>query len=177
MENQKSAFERIAIGFCILGLGVILGHGWSYYQTKSVHILLQTAQKELVNNQLDIIMLQDRISELEKQTKNLKLNSANEIQLLTTGYCNSHICINDPRWQDGITATGTVAKRGVCAADWDILPVGTELYVEGYGWCRIEDRGGKIKGYHIDLFFDTYEEAKAWGKKIIKVVVKKEEKK
>ncbi len=92
-----------------------------------------------------------------------------------TGYSNDPISINVPEWLDGRTATDTLARRGVCAADWRIFPVGTVLVVPGYGHCRVEDRGSAVKGAHLDLFFDSYKEARAWGVKYATVeVIRKE---
>ncbi len=64
----------------------------------------------------------------------------------------------------GMTASGTMARKGTIAADTSLYPMGTIMYVEGYGYGRVEDRGGKIRGEHIDLFFATHKQAREWGK-------------
>jgi len=64
----------------------------------------------------------------------------------------------------GVTASGTDAKVGTLAADTSRYPFGTMMYVPGYGYGRVEDRGGAIKGDHIDLFFKTHKEALEWGR-------------
>lgn len=51
----------------------------------------------------------------------------------------------------GRTFSGTEVKKGVCATDPKVIPLGTNFYVEGYGLCRAEDIGGAIKGNKIDL--------------------------
>jgi 3D (Asp-Asp-Asp) domain-containing protein len=71
----------------------------------------------------------------------------------------------------GMTASGTKAKRGTIAADTDIYPMGTIMYIEGYGYGRVEDRGSAIKGQHIDIFFKDHDEALRWGNRIMKVKV------
>ncbi|MBQ2764366.1 MAG: 3D domain-containing protein, partial [Firmicutes bacterium] len=43
------------------------------------------------------------------------------------------------------------------------IPLGTRLYVEGYGYCIAEDTGGLIKGDRIDLFLGSEAECEAWG--------------
>jgi len=82
----------------------------------------------------------------------------------TTGYCPMPPCV-DEKWADGMTASGTKARRGVCASDWVYFPKGAVLHVPGYGMCVVEDTGNPdvVHGKHLDLFFDTYEEAVAWG--------------
>ena len=64
----------------------------------------------------------------------------------------------------GITASGTRAKKGTIAADTRKYPFGTVMYIQGYGYGRVEDRGRAIKGEHIDLFFPSHKEALRWGK-------------
>lgn len=65
----------------------------------------------------------------------------------------------------GVTASGTRARHGTAAADRDYYPFGTVLYVPGYGYARVEDTGGDIKGPHrIDLWFPSEREAFRWGR-------------
>lgn len=63
----------------------------------------------------------------------------------------------------GITSTGTQAQRGTLATDHRYLPVGTIIHVPGYGVGIVEDTGGALKGYHVDLFFTTRKQALIWG--------------
>ena len=85
-----------------------------------------------------------------------------------TGYCPGPPCVH-PKWADGITAAGTPARYGVCAADWEVFPKGSLFEVEGYGRCRVEDTGNAVRGKHLDLYFDTAEQAKEWGVKNMRV--------
>lgn len=84
----------------------------------------------------------------------------------TTGYCDHPPCV-DEKWADGLTASGTPAKRGVCAADWAVFPRGAVLSIPGYGLCTVEDTGNPdyVNGLHLDLFFETESEAWHWGVK------------
>ena len=65
----------------------------------------------------------------------------------------------------GITATGKVAVEGIIAVDPKIIPLGTSVEIKDIGVFIADDRGGKIKGNRIDIFFDSKEEAKDFGKK------------
>jgi 3D (Asp-Asp-Asp) domain-containing protein len=71
----------------------------------------------------------------------------------------------------GMTASGTFAKKGSIAADTDIFPMGTIMYIEGYGYGIVEDIGSAIVGEHIDLFFKSHERALEWGNKTLDVKV------
>ena len=84
----------------------------------------------------------------------------------TTGYCNGPPCTNTTH---GITKSGIRADHGVCAADWDVYPRGTEFIVPGYGYCRVEDTGRLIKGKVVDLYFNSASEARQWGRRVHQV--------
>lgn len=73
------------------------------------------------------------------------------------------------RHADGYTATGVKAKKGVVAVDDRVIPMGSRLYVPGYGFAVAADRGSAIKGMRIDLCFPTYREALAFGRRKVKV--------
>lgn len=74
--------------------------------------------------------------------------------------------------QVGICADGTRAGKGTIAADTRYYPFGTRMYVPGYGYGTVHDRGGAIKGgNHIDVFFPTHQQALQWGRKTLVVRV------
>jgi 3D (Asp-Asp-Asp) domain-containing protein len=74
---------------------------------------------------------------------------------------------------DGITANGSYAGKGVVAVDPNVIPLGTKLYVPGYGICIAADTGGAIKGNKIDLCYNTYNEALNFGRKDVSVYILK----
>ena len=69
------------------------------------------------------------------------------------------------------TASGVEPCYGVVAVDTSNIPLGTKLYVEGYGYATALDRGSSITGNRIDLFFESHEEALSWGLRRVKVYV------
>ena len=72
---------------------------------------------------------------------------------------------------DGITASGIMAERGVVAVDPDVIPLGTRLYIPGYGEAIAADTGGAIIGNMIDLCMEDYGEAMEFGRRDITVYV------
>ena len=111
-----------------------------------------------------------------------------EYALETTGYCPCGRCCGWQRnWfgrpvvaggprrgepkQVGYTASGTRALPGTLAADTALFPFGTIMAVPGYGYGRVEDRGRRVKGYRIDLYFRSHGQACAWGRVTKKVKV------
>ena len=75
------------------------------------------------------------------------------------------------RFASGYTATGVRATRGVVAVDDRVIPMGTRLYIPGYGFAMAADRGSAIKGMRIDLCFPTYREAMRFGRRKVDVYV------
>ena len=69
------------------------------------------------------------------------------------------------------THTGIAPRVGVAAVDPSVIPLGTKLYVEGYGYCQAADIGGTIKGNRIDVFMDSQSQALQWGRRTVKVYV------
>ena len=45
------------------------------------------------------------------------------------------------------------------------MPKGTKVYIEGYGFAKINDVGPKAKGRKLEVLFPTHEEALQWGKR------------
>lgn len=74
------------------------------------------------------------------------------------------------------TASGTVPTSGrTIAVDPKIIPLGTEVYVQGFGWRIAEDVGGMIKGTTLDMVMDSQKDALEWGRKRVMVAIKKSE--
>ena len=82
-----------------------------------------------------------------------------------TGYCPCASCCG--KWSNPsnpITASGTTPVAGrTVAADTSIYPFGTKLMINGQIYT-VEDVGGAIKGNHIDIYFNTHDEARAFAK-------------
>ena len=70
---------------------------------------------------------------------------------------------------NGITAIGFRAKKGIVAVDPRVIPLGTKLYIPGYGEALAADTGGWIKGNRIDLAFESLEECYRFGRRRLKV--------
>jgi 3D (Asp-Asp-Asp) domain-containing protein len=67
------------------------------------------------------------------------------------------------------TSTGLRIGHGVVAVDPRIIPIGTRLYIEGYGEAVAADVGSAIKGYRIDLGHDSSRGARNVGRRIVRV--------
>jgi 3D (Asp-Asp-Asp) domain-containing protein len=92
------------------------------------------------------------------------LHTAGSIELVATGYS------PDPRENGGYTrtCTGLPIGYGAAAVDPRVVPLGTKLYVEGYGYAFACDTGGAIKGHRIDLAYDSYYVANTKGRRKVR---------
>lgn len=72
---------------------------------------------------------------------------------------------------DGITASGIEAKHGIVAVDPNVIPLGTKLYIPGYGEALAADTGGDIVGSRIDVVMEDYGEAMQFGRRTVEVYV------
>lgn len=86
-----------------------------------------------------------------------------------TAYCACPICCGE--YASGYTASGTEATEGRTAAS-NILPIGTEVLIEGHTYI-IEDTGWTPYGENwIDIYFNDHEAALAWGVKSEEVYIR-----
>lgn len=117
-------------------------------------ILVGTKKKEVVN----------KVSGYE-YSKVVTMNA--------TAYCPCASC--NGKWAGRPSALGLKVQKGVVAVDPSFIPLGTKLYVEGYGYCVAGDTGGAIKGNRIDLCYNSHSEAlgAGWGHTNVKVYVLK----
>ncbi len=144
--------------------------------------LLASTQDKLTTTQSDLQIEIDKSIALNEEIEKLKteLEIANttmsdltnkEYKLVYLGdfkithYCREsykHICGSGA----GVTATGTQITPGrTVAVDPKVIPYGTQMYIEGYGWRTAEDCGGAIKGNDIDVAVETHSQAMDMGVK------------
>ena len=88
------------------------------------------------------------------------------VEMTATGYGPGE----NGRWGNQ-TASGLKPGFGVVAVDPRFIPLGTRLYIEGYGYAVAGDTGGAIKGSRIDLGFDNYDRAQAVGRRKVRVLI------
>lgn len=74
-----------------------------------------------------------------------------------------------------LTATGMDLTANpnarIIAVDPNVIPLGTKVYVEGYGYATAEDTGGAIKNMRIDVLVPSHEEARQWGRRTVTVKI------
>ncbi|WP_088041867.1 3D domain-containing protein [Bacillus sp. EAC] len=111
--------------------------------------------------------------------KNTNWSNFKKVTVTATGYTagkeSTGKSPNDHSY--GITYSGVEVKRDVfstIAADLTIFPIGTILFIPGYGYGVVADKGAAVKGHHLDLYFHTVGDVfEHWGKKKLNVYIVK----
>ena len=136
------------------------------YKSSKLEESLSDANKEIenINSELEKTKL-----DLDTANTTIEDLKSNEYSLVYMGnfkltqYCceeYEHICGTG----NGITATGTKVTAGrTIAVDPSVIPYGTRVYIEGFGWRVAEDCGGAVDGKHIDIAAPTHQEALSIG--------------
>jgi 3D (Asp-Asp-Asp) domain-containing protein len=71
----------------------------------------------------------------------------------------------------GRTALGVPCAKGVVAVDPRLIPLGTKMFVPGYGMAVAADVGTAVKGRIIDLWMPTDAAARKWGRRTVTVTI------
>ena len=144
-------------------------------QPNEPEYVMSPTRKEPVSTEAESTESTESTEPTEEPTRETEVISDNTITTVggmtytysdkLTVTCTAYSC----EGRTGITATGTVARVGAVAVDPRYIPLGTKMYIVSndgqyvYGYCVAEDTGGLIKGYKIDLYFDTVDECWDFG--------------
>ena len=134
----------------------------------------------LLNSSKIINMARDGISNAESRINELNKpigdNSA-DIATGTIGNVVKTLTMESTAYYGhGTTALGLKPVRNpnglsTIAVDPNVIPLGTKVYVSGYGLAIAADTGGAIKGNIIDVFLNSYEECYSWGRRQVTVQI------
>ena len=137
-----------------------LESGWPSFQSVKANSGISTANAETIR-------IEDQL-DLTQYPKKKVVATGYTAGVESTGKGPNH-----PEY--GITYSGVMVKRDLystVAADLNIFPIGTILFIPEYGFGVVADKGGAIKGNRVDLFFNTVDDVYAqWGKKELDVYV------
>ena len=107
-------------------------------------------------------MLEDKDKQLQAVQQGIYLGEF-EVTYYTAGEESTGKTEAHPAY--GITKSGTTVEDGrTIAADWDVLPQGSRVWIEGVGIRTVEDTGGAIKGNKLDIYEPDYEVAMQKGR-------------
>jgi 3D (Asp-Asp-Asp) domain-containing protein len=119
-------------------------------------------------------VLKDELVKTEDEIKREKVLARFANKIANTVYPEGKFIINASAYtaaadecgkNDGITASGLLVKESHTIACPPQFPLGTKINIEGYGDFVCEDRGGAIKGNHVDIYMETKAQAFAFGRR------------
>jgi uncharacterized protein YabE (DUF348 family) len=132
---------------------------------------VEASRQEVSREELEApspqILLVGTLREISRGGNDIRFRTA--IEVLSTAYCPCTKCCGPSA--KGVTRTGLPAKKGVIAVDPRVIPLGSRVYVDGYGFAVAADTGSAIKGDRIDVCFDTHQEALVWGMRWLKIYI------
>ncbi len=115
----------------------------------------EVVNQEVVQRPISRVIAMGTIRAVSRGGDNIRFNRA--IRVSATAYT----------YTGHRTATGSTPGRGVIAVDPSVIPLGTRVYIEGYGQAVARDVGGAIRGDEVDLFVETAAEARWWGRRTV----------
>jgi uncharacterized protein YabE (DUF348 family) len=119
----------------------------------------EIVSSKLIQEPVNKVIAMGTITEVSRGSTNLNFREARYVQASAYTYSGYR------------TASGKEPAVGLVAVDPSVIPMGTRMYVEGYGFAQAADTGGNIKGTKIDLFMETREQCMQWGTRTVKVYI------
>jgi 3D (Asp-Asp-Asp) domain-containing protein len=129
--------------------------------TKNAIILAQKTFNLRPTGNYEPILIDILSHEAHQTPKNYR----RELSMTATAYTSQ-----DPG-SGNLTKREHYLRKGLVAVDPRIIPLGTRLFIIGYGYAIADDIGGAIKGHRIDLAFENRQAALQFGRKTVKVLV------
>lgn len=129
-------------------------------------------QKETTEVKEEVSEVKEEISEVEEMLQNLETEESTE----TDKYHSlplGHYTLTAYEWTGNTCANGEYPSKGYTIA-CNSLPLGTRVYIEGYGFYTVEDRGGMADNV-IDIYLGDYDECIEFGVQEADVYLIKEE--
>ena len=127
------------------------------------HVISKTLVKEETSKPINALYLMSRFGYLPSRHE---FKRGKIMRVVATGYDPS---ASSNGGYGGRTATGRRAQYGCIAVDPRVIPLGSLIYVEGYGFGIACDTGGAIQGHRIDLCFSNNHEANNWGRRQVTI--------
>lgn len=159
-ENNYEQVLNIQMSLVNAGQNLWVDGVWGP-QTKKAIIAFQEYHRIATTGEVD----NDTMYLLKRFQTDISRGFTRSLVVEATGYT---------RYDEGCgdyTATGEYLRRGIIAVDPSIIPMGTRVFIPGYGVAVAADTGGAIRGNKIDLAFDSRSEAFAWGRRTITMFI------
>ena len=171
-KTEKVAYQRVyrKNPYMEVGRSYISVEGQSGVLKKTIKVT-KVAKKAVSSAVVKTETVKPVVQEVyDVGTARLDVTPVRTYTMAATAYSNRRSTVLDGK--DHLYGySGLWLHYGTCAVDRRLIPMGTVLYIQGYGYAVAADTGGSIIGNRIDLFFNSYEDACRWGLRTVKVYV------
>jgi 3D (Asp-Asp-Asp) domain-containing protein len=168
-KKTRDIILLIILTIAIFGSGLLLSGSVVYHNMNQA---IADVEWELIDTRKNLNQVIADYNSLEQEfiaaSETIEILKSDEYELVYMGdfkisyYCSElylHTCGGT-----GTTASGKKIDVGVtAAADWSVLPKGSMVYIEGVGFREIQDKGGAVRGNHIDVLVDLHSDALQLG--------------
>lgn len=120
----------------------------------------ETVKSEVIKSPVNKVVATGVLTSVSRGGNRIEFKQAMEMRATAYSYA-----------AGSITSTGQKVRVGGIAVDPRVIPYGTRVYIEGYGYATAIDCGGAIKGNRVDVFFETQKECRQWGVRYVKLYI------
>lgn len=151
--------------------------GDTLYSIAKKYDLTVNKLKSLNNLSTTIIKIDQvlNVSTDEVATKDEEQSEKEEPKVVETFKVTATAFTANCKGCSGVTSTGFNLKKNpdakIIAVDPEVIPLGTKVWVEGYGEAIAADKGGSIKGNKIDVFMSSNKQAINWGRRTVTIKI------
>lgn len=173
LKSQSEVLQKGIKGEKNITLAVIYENGKEVARKVIKEMIVKQPQNKIISQGTMLPVTLSRGESSKTYTKTLNSQSTSTSSKTLNVKATAYWAFNGV---NTYTSSGRKAVRdsngySTIAVDPNIIPMGTKLYVEGYGYAIAADKGSGVKGKFIDVFFNTREEAIKWGVKYLKVQI------
>ena len=174
IQRRAANIRFIAFVLILLALGVCIG----YTAARAQNACEPPEPREVVSQPSPVDDMPQEPAEDYSSLDRLELIGT----FTATAYCPCVKCCgiwsedHPSRGEDYVqkTRAGTIPEEGrTIAADWDVLPKGSEVVINGHPYI-VEDTCSAVKGNHVDIFFESHDAACEFGSKQVEVYQEEE---
>jgi uncharacterized protein YabE (DUF348 family) len=145
----------------------IITRGSNGFQEQTVKLTLEDG-KEVEREVLNQRIVMEPVSQVVSRGAQTTVSRGGSSYRFKRAYIMTATAYSIP---GGRTATGASVRQGIVAVDPSIIPLGTKVYVDGYGPAVALDTGGAIRGKKIDLYMNSLGAAFSWGVRSVVVYI------
>ncbi|EUJ24165.1 LysM peptidoglycan-binding domain-containing protein [Listeria grandensis] len=168
--SQLKSWNSLSSDLIIAGETLTIGEAQSETPTEP---------KQEVKSESSSVQEQEQAPQKEKATTSTPSKQAQSSNKSASSSVSKEITVTATAYSKAEPGMGHMTASGidlndnprVIAVDPSVIPLGSKVYVEGYGEAIAADTGGAIKGNKIDVHLDSVQACYNWGVKTVKVQI------